>query len=65
MLRRRGAKFEGVAWGADHCPQLGRDLTRLYKARKLTRFRIGLGQNWQPGFPKWVWSYQLPQRDEP
>jgi hypothetical protein len=52
-------KFHAVAWGADKCPQLGRDLAKMTKARRLKRWRSGLAGNWQPGFPTWVWSYEL------
>jgi hypothetical protein len=54
-----GAKFEPVMWGANKCPQLGRDLKALYDQRLVYRFRVGLSGNWQPGFPKWVFSYRL------
>ena len=54
-----GTKFRETMWGADKCPQLGRDLARMVKQRRLRRWRSGLQGNWQPGFPTWVWSYEL------
>lgn len=53
------AKVEIMMWGANRCPQLGRDLLSMYKVGQLERGRIGLAGNWQPGFPKWVWSYRV------
>lgn len=47
-------------WGAYKCPQLGRDLSKMYEMGILRRTRVGLSSGaWQPGFPKWVWSYRL------
>lgn len=46
-------------WGANKCPTLGRDLAAMKKRGYLKRSRVGLGMNWQPGFPRWVWSYEL------
>lgn len=54
-----GAKLYFQMWGAHKCPQLGRDLAYMAKWRYLRRARIGLSSGaWQPGFPKWVWSYR-------
>jgi hypothetical protein len=56
-----GAAVREVYWGAPHCRQLGADLSRLARKKKLSRRRIGLsGGAWMPGFPKWVWVYRLP-----
>lgn len=56
-----GAKIIPTNWGADHCAQLGRDLSAMSRRGILSRRRIGLSNgNWQPGFPKWVWCYALP-----
>ena len=54
-----GAKYRVTMWGANKCPMLGRDLARLAACGILRRFRVGLGLNWQPGFPTWVWSYEI------
>jgi len=53
-----GANVRIMLWGANKCAQLGRDLTTMFHSRQLKRGRVGLGGNWQPGFPKWVWSYK-------
>lgn len=54
------ASYRGTAWGADICPMFGRDLAYLARLGKLKRQRCGLSDGaWQPGFPKWVWSYRL------
>lgn len=58
------AKFQFMCWGANRCVQLGRDLALMVKLGKLERFRCGLGSNWQPGFPKWVWSYYIKSQGE-
>lgn len=44
-------------WGAQPVGQAMRDLSSLWKQGKLRRVKISLGGVWQPGFPKWVWSY--------
>lgn len=54
-------KFTHVNWGAHKCKEISRLLAGLYKKGYLTRFSIGLGTNWQPGFPRWVYSYELPK----
>lgn len=55
-----GAPFDLQPFGADKCPQLGRDLSALYKAGKLSRYATGLGPgDASMGFPKWVYSYRL------
>ena len=51
--------FRETNWGARKCPSLGRLLSRMYKKGILTRGIIGLGLNWQPGFPRWVYVYQV------
>lgn len=46
-------------WGAKKCRKLGADLAAMAKLGYLERHRSGLSSGaWQPGFPKWVWSYQ-------
>jgi len=44
-------------WGANKCKQLSLDMTRMAKLGYLKRRTCSLAGNWQPGFPKWVWSY--------
>lgn len=48
------------AYGAQYVPELSRYLTELYKENILKRYVIGLG-NYQDGFPKWCYSYELNQ----
>ena len=57
---KTGAQVFIQPFGANTCRQLGRDLSKMYKNGLLERGRIGLGFNWQHGFPKWVYSYHLP-----
>lgn len=64
-VKATGSHVNPVAWGADKCRQLGADLSAMKRLGELRRFRIGLGFNWQPGFPKWVWSYELVPTDSP
>ena len=45
-------------FGANTCRDLGRQLSSLYKSGHLKRSRIGLSQM-EPGFPKWVYCYEL------
>ena len=46
-------------WGANKCPQLGKLLSQMYKKNILNRGVIALGRAWQPGFPKWVYTYAV------
>ena len=56
------AKFRFTNFGAYKCPQLGRDLSTMFRAGRLRRSRLGLTDGaWQPGFPTWVWCYSLPR----
>lgn len=53
-------KYKVKMFGANNCPELGQLLSTMYQAGELKRFACGLPKpNWQPGFPKWVYSYQL------
>ena len=47
-------------YGADSCPQLGRDLSKCYARKLLVRGRVGLTAM-ESGFPKWVYVYRLPE----
>lgn len=58
-IEATSAKFRHTAWGAYKCPTLGKDLAHMARCGALKRGRIGLGSNWQPGFPKWVWAYSV------
>lgn len=50
---------EWHAWGACPVKQAMKDLKTMYDSNVLQRQRLDLGLSWQPGFPRWVWSYQL------
>lgn len=55
-----GARIKRAMWGSGWCSLLSDDLRRMYKARLLQRVAVGLSSGaWQPGFPKWVYSYRL------
>lgn len=55
-----GAKVSVMPYGADKCPQLGHDLSTMYKLGILKRVRTGLSDGMScMGFPKWVYTYRL------
>lgn len=58
-VRATGAKVQIMTWGANRCRMLASDLARMHDRGWLKKFRVGLGSNWQPGFPRWVNSYSL------
>lgn len=58
-----GARKE-TYWGAQPVHKAMRLLAKLHEEGKLERRRIGLGLNWQPGFPKHCLSYSLPRPQE-
>lgn len=51
--------FQPKCWGAQPVRQAMIDLSAMYNDGLIQRDIIPLGGNWQPGFPKWVWSYTL------
>ena len=53
------AKAVAVPYGADKCPQLGRDMSAMHAAGKLKRHTTGIEGLAGMGFPRWVWSYYL------
>ncbi|BFO07341.1 hypothetical protein ACLPJG_26560 [Pseudomonas aeruginosa] len=53
-----GATSVALGLGADRCRQLGRDLSTLHDAQRLTRCRIGLKEHYM-GMPNWVYAYSL------
>jgi len=61
-LKATGAPFRGCCWGAHKCSTLTHDLSNMAKVGLFERKRVGLGYAWQPGFPRWVWAYDLPER---
>lgn len=53
-----GVSYEVQPYGADKCPQLGADLSFLYRDGRLQRSVVGL-HKMESGFPKWIWVYEL------
>lgn len=47
-------------WGAAPVAKAIADLREMESEGLLVARRIGLGRNWRPGFPKWFYSYALP-----
>ena len=58
FAKATGAKVKFTYWGANKCNYAAKTLSRMCKAGILERFVIGLGNNWQKGFPKWVYVYR-------
>lgn len=54
--------FQPMTIGAHKCQQLRRDLSEMADFGFLKRGTIGVGGNWQPGFPKWVRCYSVGTR---
>lgn len=44
-------------FGAHKCPELGALLSKCYKQGILKRGTVGI--QWMPGFPKWVYTYDM------
>lgn len=59
FTQRFGGRQKDVNWGAATNAKAMRWLKYFYDEGTLDRGRIGLGINWQPGFPKWVYVYTL------
>jgi hypothetical protein len=59
-----GARIEPILFGPNKCKYASTTLSKMYKEKILTRRVVGLGSNWQPGFPKWVYSYRLADSNE-
>jgi hypothetical protein len=57
---RFGGKRKFKMWGAMPVLDAQRLLKRMYEMGMLKRCPIGFGTNWQPGYPRWVYSYCLP-----
>ncbi len=60
-----GAQTKVMPYGADKCPQLGRDLAAMARKGRFRRFTPGLQGLVSEGFPRWVWSYRWLGRDTP
>lgn len=54
-----GGTRKETYWGAQPVGKAMRVLGSLAKQRRVVVRTVGLGANWQPGFPKWVRSYSL------
>lgn len=54
-----GSRLVFKCWGAHGCPQLSRDLSEMARKGLLRRQLVGLSGAWQPGFPRWVYSYRI------
>lgn len=59
FIRAFDPDWTPTMWGAHKCPALGRLLANMARDGVLKRFASGLGPNWQPGFPRWVYVYSL------
>lgn len=47
-------------FGCMPIPAVMRCLEKLYKEGRVLRFRSGIPSgNWEPGFPKWVYTYYM------
>lgn len=57
-----GTPFYPMPYGAHKVPQLGRDLSRMFRESSLTRTRIGLDNMAGMGFPNWVYNYRIAPR---
>ena len=56
---RFGGRRKETLWGAMPVAAAQLWLKKLHDQGIVTRCRVGLGCNWQPGFPKWVYVYSL------
>lgn len=56
--KRFGGKRHECFWGAQTVYKAMKLAKRMHDKGMLRRGRMGLsGGSWQPGLPKWVWSY--------
>lgn len=46
-------------WGANKCKKLGNILSVASKTGHAKKSIISLSGAWQPGFPKWVYTYNF------
>lgn len=57
-IKKFSPAHRGANWGAKKCPEISRVLSNCLRNGWFKyRSRIGLGKNWQVGFPKWVYAY--------
>lgn len=62
FIAATGSAFNPMPFGAHKCGYLNRTLNRMSKEKKLSRFTIGLPLM-EVGFPKWVYTYDLPSNN--
>lgn len=55
--KKFGGMYKATHWGAQPVYAAMKALKEMYKQGLVRRVIAGLGQNWQPGFPKWVYGY--------
>jgi hypothetical protein len=53
------SKIKIQFFGANTCPELGKVLSQAYKQGIFSRFIISIIEH-EPGFPNWVYTYELP-----
>ena len=58
MIEKFNFEFVPQVFGSHMCPKISQVLSKLYKNGVLERRRVGISEG--PGFPKWVYSYSLP-----
>jgi hypothetical protein len=59
-IEKTNAKYGIQFFGAFSCPQLGRDLSAMYKAGLLKRHTESLAPgDAAMGFPKWIYTYTI------
>lgn len=58
-----GMTFRAVIYGANKCPQLGKDLSKLHRFGILDRSSIGITSSYEDGWPKWVYSYKYSENN--
>jgi hypothetical protein len=61
-LDATNAKCAVMPYGAHKCAQLGRDLSAMFKAGRLTRSVASVTGVAGMGYPTWVYSYKLLSR---
>lgn len=57
FVSKVGCAVTVMPWGANKCPYASKILSKLKSMGILKRETISLGANWQPGFPKWIYTY--------
>jgi hypothetical protein len=56
---RFGGARKETMWGAEPVTKAMRTLKKMSDDGTLKRGRVGLGGNWQPGFPRWNYVYYI------